>query len=76
MLITNCKNNMPSQEHYYDSTTKRGFIEYRLWTIRKTMSPSKKKYKTKKVERVPINKCEVLATEELNKKVFFLMKAI
>ncbi|XP_057323486.1 uncharacterized protein LOC130670103 isoform X5 [Microplitis mediator] len=35
-------------EHYYNetSTNNRGFIENRLITIRKTLSPSKKKYKT------------------------------
>lgn len=32
------------KELYYDPVTKRGFIEYRLWTIRKHLSPSKKKY--------------------------------
>lgn len=32
------------KELYYDPISKRGFIEYRLWTIRKNISPTKKKY--------------------------------
>lgn len=72
-IKTNYKNDIPSQEHYYDSVTKRGFIEYRLWTIRKTISPSKKKYTTKKVERVErvltTKSCELLPIEKLNEKV-------
>lgn len=36
------------KELYYDPVSKRGFIEYRLWTIRKNISPAKKKYTAKK----------------------------
>ncbi|XP_039303530.1 uncharacterized protein LOC120357407 [Solenopsis invicta] len=35
-------------ELYYDPFSKRGFIEYRLWTIRKNISPAKKKFTAKK----------------------------
>jgi len=38
-------------EHYYDSKTKQGFIEYRLWTIRTKLSPQKKKNCTIGIKR-------------------------
>ncbi|XP_067212749.1 uncharacterized protein [Linepithema humile] len=49
-------------ELYYDSVTKRGFIEYRLWTMRKHISPTKKKYIQAAMKRRNVNK--ILFSEE------------
>ncbi|XP_011878889.1 PREDICTED: uncharacterized protein LOC105568102, partial [Vollenhovia emeryi] len=45
-LTANRENNNKQKgyEHYYSPLTKQGFLEYRLWTIRKSATPSKKKY--------------------------------
>lgn len=53
------------KEHYYDPITKRGFIEYRLWTIRKNISPSKKKYTLAKKMKMNTSKtCSESSDEE------------
>lgn len=61
------------QEHYYDEETRRGFIEYRLWNVRRTLSPSQKKYKTKALDSgktTPVSpNINLLSQEELDSKV-------
>ncbi|XP_071639985.1 uncharacterized protein [Temnothorax longispinosus] len=55
-------------ELYYDPVTKRGFIEYRLWTIRKQLSPSKKKYSQAAIKKRNMNKSKA-SEENLNKEL-------
>ncbi|XP_033212235.1 uncharacterized protein LOC117169836 [Belonocnema kinseyi] len=59
-------------EHYYDNETRRVFIEFRLWTLRKKLSPSKK-YRTNPQghhKEISNNLHELLlSTEELDLKI-------
>ncbi|XP_033208048.1 uncharacterized protein LOC117167319 [Belonocnema kinseyi] len=63
-------------EHYYDEETRRGFIEYRLWNVRRTLSPSQKKYKTKALDSgktTPVSpNINLLSQEELDSKIAWM----
>ncbi|XP_043473716.1 uncharacterized protein LOC122505901 [Leptopilina heterotoma] len=68
-------------EHFFDKTTRKGFLEFRLWNARKVVSPSKKKYvttknkssRTKKTSDATVADVDnLLLPEELEEKITWM----